>query len=133
MSQENVEGFRRAVEAWNRRDVDGWLERTASDFEWSPANPAAVERSVYQGEEEIRQAFAAIWEIWEVFRFEETEIRDLEDSLVWLGRVHATGKASHVELNHDFAIHLLVRDGEATRSDAYLTWDEALEAAGLSE
>ena len=61
MSQENVEGFRRAIEAWNRRDVDGWLERTASDFEWSPANPAAVERSVYRGDEEIRQAFAAIW------------------------------------------------------------------------
>ena len=61
------------------------------------------------------------------------EIRDLEDSLVWLGRVHATGKASHVELDHDFAIHLLVRDGEAIRSDAFLTWNEALEAAGLRE
>jgi hypothetical protein len=34
------------------------------------------------GEEAVRQAFAEIWEIWEVFRLEESEIRDLGDSIV---------------------------------------------------
>jgi hypothetical protein len=46
------------------------------------ASPAAVERNVYRGEEAVRQAFAEIWEIWEVFRLEESEIRDLGDSIV---------------------------------------------------
>jgi ketosteroid isomerase-like protein len=133
MSEEIVEGFRRAIEAWNRRDVDGWLEQAAPDFEWSPASPAAVERSVYRGDEEVRHAFAAIWETWEVFRFEETEIRDLGDSLLWLGHVHATGRASRIDLDHDFAIYLLVRNGKAIRGDAFLTWQEGLDAAGLRE
>ena len=124
---------RRGFEAWNRRDVDGWLDDTAPDFEWSPASPAAVERNVYRGEEEVRQAFAEIWEIWEVFRLEESEIRDLGGSLVWLGHVHARGRTSHVELDHEFAAHILLRDDEAIRSEGFLTWQEALEAAGLSE
>jgi ketosteroid isomerase-like protein len=133
MSQENVENCRRAFEAWNRRDFDGWLDQAAPDFEWIPANPAAVERNVYRGDEEIRQAFAEIWEIWEVFRLKESEIRDLGDSLVWLGHVHARGKASHVELDHDFGAHILLRDHKAIRAEAFLTWQEALEAAGLEE
>jgi ketosteroid isomerase-like protein len=92
-----------------------------------------VERSVYRGDEEVRRAFAAIWETWEAFQLEETEIRDLGDSLLWLGQVHARGRASHVELDHEFATHLPVRDGKATRGDAFLTWHERLDAAGLRE
>ena len=128
---ENVENCRRAFEAWNRRDIDGWLAQAAPDFEWIPANPAAVERNVYRGDEEIRQAFAEIWEIWEVFRLEESEIRDLGGSVVWLGRIHARGRTSHVELDHDFAVHILLREDEGIRAEAFLTWPEALEAAGL--
>jgi ketosteroid isomerase-like protein len=86
MSQENVENTRRAFEAWNRRDVDGWLDQADPDVEWIPASPAAVERSVYRGHEEVREAFAAIWETWEEFRFEESEIRDLGDDVLWLWR-----------------------------------------------
>jgi hypothetical protein len=137
MSEENVENCRRAFEAWNRRDIDGWLDQTdgwldqtAPDFEWIPANPAAVERNVYRG---VRQAFAEIWEIWEVFRLEESEICDLGGSLVWLGRVHARGKSSHVGLDHDFGVHILLRDDEGIRAEAFLTWQEALEAAGVRE
>jgi len=133
MSEENVENCRRAFEAWNRRDVDGWLDDAAPDFEWIPAGPAAVERSVYRGKEEVRQAFTAIWEVWEVFRFDESEIRDLGDSIVWLGHVHARGRTSQAEVDHAFAAHIRLRGDEATRSEAFLTWHEALEAAGLSE
>ena len=133
MSQENVETMRRGIEAWNRRDLEGWLERATPDVEWIPASPAAVERSVYRGKEEVRQAFAAIWETWEEFRFEESEIRDLGDTVLWLGRVYASGRASHVELEHDFAIHVMGRDGRFSRAEAFLTWQEGLEAAGLSE
>jgi hypothetical protein len=68
-----------------------------------------------------------------VFRLEESEIRDLGDSIVWLGHVHARGRTSHVKLDHDFAVHILARDDKAIRAEAFLTWQEALEAAGLTE
>ncbi len=82
---------------------------------------------------EVRQAFAVIWETWEEFRFQESEIRDLGDTLLWLGRVYASGRASQVELEHDFAIHVMRRDGKFSRAEAFLTWQEGLEVAGLSE
>jgi ketosteroid isomerase-like protein len=135
MSEENVEPIRRAIEAWNRADIDGWLDEATRDFVWIPAGPAAVERSVYRGRDEVREAMAggAGREIWEEFRFEESEIRSLGESVVWLGRVHAKGKASEVELDQEFAIHAVVRDGRLARTEGFLSRAEALEAAGLSE
>ncbi len=133
MSQENVEICRQGIEGWNRRDIDRLLDQAAPDLEWIPASPAAVERSVYQGHEEVRQAFASIWETWEEFRFEESETRDLGDTVVWLGWVHARGQASQVEFDQDFATHTVVRDGKVIRVEGFLSWQEALEAAGLRE
>ena len=43
------------------------------------------------------------------------------------------GGTSHVELDQEFAIHFQVRAGQIARIQGFLTWQEALEAAGLSE
>jgi ketosteroid isomerase-like protein len=133
MSRENVEIVRRALEAWNQRDGDLALSYLATEIEWEPASPAAVERSVYRGHDEVSSAAAALWETWEVFRFDETEIRDLGDTILWLGHVHVKGGASHVELDQEFANHYLVRSGKIVRAKAFLSWQEGLEAAGLRE
>jgi len=133
MSEENVEIVRAVIDAWNRGDIDGWLDQATPDFVWIPAGPAAVERSVYQGREEVREAMAGGSETWEEFRFEESDIRSVGESVVWLGRVHAKGRASEVELDQEFAIHAVVRDGRLARTEGYLSRAEALEAAGLSE
>jgi ketosteroid isomerase-like protein len=50
-----------------------------------------------------------------------------------MGRMQLKGDASHVELDQEFAIRFSVRDGEIARGKAFLSWQEALEAAGLSE
>ena len=129
MSQENVKLIRRAIEAWNRADIDGWLEQATPDFVWIPA----AEHSVYRGRDEVREAMASGWETWKEFRFEEGEIRSQGASVVWLGRVHARGRASEVELDQEFAIHAVVQDGRLARTEGYLSRAEALAAAGLSE
>ena len=36
MSQENVEAFERAVAAYNRGDIDSFLEEVDPDVEWHP-------------------------------------------------------------------------------------------------
>jgi ketosteroid isomerase-like protein len=133
MSHENVEVVRRGVEAWNQHDGDLWLSYAAPEIEWMPAGPASVERTVYRGYEEVRAGFAAIWETWEEFRFEESEVRDLGNSVLWLGRVKMKGGASQLELDQEFAIHSALHDGKVTAVHTFLAWNEALEAAGLSE
>jgi ketosteroid isomerase-like protein len=133
VSQENVELLRRGIEAWNRREVDVWLDLGTPDIEWMPAGPAAVERTVYRGNDEVRDGIEAVFETWEVFELQEGEVRDLGDSALWLGRVKMQASASGVELDQEFAAHAVMSDGKVTRLQTFLSWHEALNAAGLEE
>src|SRR5947208_14349475 len=111
MSQANVEIVRKAIQAWNRREADLLLSYTAPEIEWMPAGPAAVESALYRGHDEVASAYAAVWETWDLFQFEESHVRDLGDSVLWLGRVKMRGSASEVELDQEFAAVWVVRDG----------------------
>jgi len=117
--------------AWNQRDADLWLSYAAPEIEWLPAGPAAVEQAIYRGHEEVTRGLAAVWDTWEVFEFAESEVREVGDAVLWLGHVKMRGGTSHVELDQEFALHSLLRDGKVIRVQAFLSWREALEAAGL--
>jgi ketosteroid isomerase-like protein len=130
MSRENVETVRSGIAAWNRRDAQLWLTYAAPEIEWVPAGPAAVEQDIYNGYDEVARGLAAVWGTWEVFEFGESEVRDLGDSVLWLGHVKMRGGASHVELDQEFALHSVVREGKFIRVRAFLSWREAVEAAG---
>ena len=105
----------------------------ASASRRAPAGPAAVERSVYRGHEECARGFASVFETWDEFRFDEVEVRDLGDSVLWLGRIRMRGKASQLELDQEFAHYATIAAGEVFRARAFLSWQEALEATGLVE
>ena len=121
---------RSLVHAFNQRDLAAMTEWFAPEVEWVPGGPAAVEQPIYRGRDEVTNGFTATWETWEVFRAKESEIRDLGDSVVWLGRTRLRG---HVELDQEFAIHFQLRGGKIVRFRGFLKWQEALEAAGLQE
>jgi ketosteroid isomerase-like protein len=134
MSQENVALVRQVVQSFNRRDLAAMSQRFDPEIEWQPGGPAAVERAVFRGRDEVSSGFAAAWETWEVFTLRESEVRDLGDSLVWLGRALLRGAdASHVEFDQEFAIHFLVEGEKVVRIRGFREWQVALEAAGLSE
>ena len=133
MSRENVEAARQLIQAFNRRDLAAMTEMFDPEIEWTPIGPAAVERAVYRGRDEVSGGFAATWEAWEVFQLEEHEARDLGDSVLWLGRAQLEGGASHLELDQEFAVRITIDGGKIVRMKGFQTWDEALEAAGLSE
>ena len=129
----NVEIVRRGIEAWNQRDVHLLLSYAAPEIEWIAAGPAAVERPVYRGYAEAASGFESVWQTWEEFRFEESEVRDLDGSVLCLGRVKMKGAASHVELDQEFALHFVLRDGKFVTVQAFLAWHEALANVGLEE
>ncbi len=60
-------------------------------------------------------------------------MRDLGDSVLWLGHVKMRGGTSHVELDQEFALHSLLSNGKFVRVQAFLSWQEALRAVGLVE
>jgi len=133
MSHENVDIVREGIEAWNRRDAERWLSYAAPGIEWIAAGPAAVERPVYRGYAEAASGFESVWQTWEEFRFEESEVRDLDGSVLCLGRVKMKGAASHVELDQEFALHFVLSDGKFVTVQAFLAWHEALAHVGLEE
>jgi ketosteroid isomerase-like protein len=125
--------MRKGMAAWNQRDADLWLSYAAPEVEWLPVGPAAVENAVYRGYDEVASAYAKVWETWAVFEFQEREVRDLGDSVLWLGRVKMQGRGSGVELDAEFAAHTVISDGKVTRTQSFLSWQEALDAVGLAE
>ena len=61
MSQENVEAFKRVIEALNRRDIESLLERYDPDVEerYALESLHGGEAVVHRGHEGVREAFQA--------------------------------------------------------------------------
>jgi ketosteroid isomerase-like protein len=134
-SQETVEAFKRAIEAYNRRDIDAFLEAIDSEVEWHGALQALLESevTVYRGHEGVRQWVRDIDEALADIRLELPEIRDLGDRIVAIGWLRARGQASGAETESPFGCVVEWRNGRATRLLSFLSQAEALEAAGLKE
>ena len=130
MSQERVEIVRQGIEAWNRHDFELGAHSLADDVEWIPASPAAVEQPIYHGVDEVARGFNEIWDTWDLWEFQEHDIRDLGDSVLWLGRVHMRGGASQVELDQEAANLLDFSGDKIVRVRGFRSWQEAVDAAG---
>ena len=83
MSQENLELVRRAIAAYNRRDVDGMLEDWAVDavVDWS--NSRGLDTRVFRGHDEIRAFMQHFLGTFENTRIELIDdLVELQDGLV---------------------------------------------------
>jgi ketosteroid isomerase-like protein len=136
ISEENVEAFKRAADATNRRDVEALLEEVDPEIEWHPGalmTPVEGEVKAYRGHEAVRQMMENLLETVAEFYVEYSEIRDLGDRIVAIGRLRMVGRGSGAKLESPFASLVDVRNGKAIQVRTYLDPKEALEAAGLSE
>jgi ketosteroid isomerase-like protein len=135
MSQENVEAFKRGIDAYNRRDVEALLDIHDREVEWHPVLQVLLggEATVYRGHEGVREFVHDLHEAFAEVHIEIAEVRDLGDRLVASGRLHARGKVSGAEVDSPIGYVVEFKNGKVTRVLSYLDPKEALEAAGLSE
>jgi ketosteroid isomerase-like protein len=133
MSQENVEAFKRGIDAGNRQDVEGILAELDPEVEWHAALPILGGDAVYRGHDGVREFLPEVWAVLADPRFEFPEIRDLGDQVVGVGHFRGRGKGSGVVTETPFAYVVDFRGGKAIRVRSYLDPKEALDAAGLSE
>src|SRR6266498_5182070 len=130
MSQENVEAFKRATKAGNRRDFEAMLEELDPEVEWHPGMPALLggETKVYRGHEGVRELVRDLDESFADFHTEYSEIRDLGDRLVAIGRIRTVGKASGAVTESPFCYVGEFRHGKVVGVRTFLDPKEALEA-----
>lgn len=135
MSQENVEAFKRGLEAGNRGDIDTLLETLDPEVEWHTVVHALLtgEPTVFRGHDGVRQMLGDLQDAFDEIRIETSEIRDLGDRLVAIGRIRTRGKGSGAEVDSPQAFLVEFRNGKAISLRSYLDLEEALAAAGLEE
>jgi ketosteroid isomerase-like protein len=130
MAREDVERFRRAVAAYNRRDLDGFLAICDPDVE-SHAITAAAEGGVYRGHDGVRRWWENMETSWgDSLHAEYTEVRDL-DRLVALGTLTGRGRSSGIELASELGWVVEFRDGRLVRWWAFTRHVDALAFADL--
>jgi ketosteroid isomerase-like protein len=130
---ENVERYREALDAWNRRDLVWILEQASPDLEFHTAQLFPGIAPVYHGREGMVEFWTSfIEEPWALLRFEIESIEPVgADRVLALLTFQGTERDSGQEVTLPYA-HLATFSGdEVSRIDAFADWDEARRAAGL--
>ena len=135
MSQENVEVFERALAAYNRRDIDAFLEAFDREVEWHSLVQVMFggEQSVHRGHQGMRDGVREMDEVLAGLQVGYSEIRDLGERIVVVGSVSGRGRASGAEAEMPINWVVEFKDSKVIRMRDYVDRAEALEAAGLSE
>ena len=135
MSQENVDSFKRAVIAYERRDLEAMMEECDPEIEWHSAATTALGGvgRVYRGHAGMRDLFRDHDEAFTEIKAEYSEIRDLGDRVVGIGHFSIRGTASGAEIDSPISTLTEFKNGKAIRVRTYLHPTQALEVAGLSE
>jgi ketosteroid isomerase-like protein len=133
MSEENVQIARKLTDAVNQRDIEPMLPYADPDVELHSAVIGGAEGNTYRGPDGVRQWMADSQETFAELRNDLEEWRDLGDDVLLIGRLHARGRESAVEIESPIAWLITFRAGKIVHARGYLDTHEALEAAGLSE
>ena len=136
MSAKDVEAAEASVRLWNKGDRAGFLAAFHPDGQWSSAIKRQVEggEGVYRGREEIGRFWDEWHAVWEELDIVFSETHSPRDGwVVAFGGFRSTGAGSGVGLERPFGWVFRVEDGLIRDARTYLSREEALEAAGLSE
>jgi len=134
VASDNVERYREALAAWNRRDLVWILEQAAADLEFHTAGIFPGVEPVYRGREGMVEFWTTfIEEPWALFRLEVDSLEAAgEDRVLALITFHGTERESGEEVTLRYAHLATYRGEEVARIEAFADWDAARQAAGLA-
>ena len=129
MSRANTEAFRRAIEAYNQRDVEALLDELDAEIEWRPVLPVVLggNATVYRGHDGVRQLLRDLDEVLAERRMDFSEIREAGDLVVATGSLRIRGKSSGALSDSPFGCVAELKKGKAFRIQTYLDPSEALD------
>ena len=132
MSRENVETFRRGVDAFNRHDKAAWLASCDPGLENVPPRDWP-ESAPVRGSEAVWEFMVEAQQPWEGGSFELDKTIEVADKVVSLVRREMRGTTSGAAVAFDFWVVSTFDNGKLTRIEWFDERAEALEAAGRNE
>jgi ketosteroid isomerase-like protein len=121
----NSDLLRSGYDAWNRDDLDGWLELLHPDVRINPSGAFPDLGSDYRGHEGATKFWRQLHEPWEVFRIDVVHVEDAEEGAVASIRFRGRGADSGVEVDMRFGMAMRLRDGLAIELINRRTFDDA--------
>src|SRR4051794_23950706 len=132
MSQENVEIVRQCLEAFDP-GLDGVAAFWDPDIDWRAIEGAPDDIGGFTGHDAMRRYYGQWYDAFEEIWVQAEELKDAGDQVIASVHVAARMKDSDAEIEMRLGIVYTVRNGLVVRGREYSTWEQALEAAGLSE
>ena len=132
MSRENIEGVRRAFEAFAEGGREALAEFWDPEIElWLP--PDLAQAGTYRGHAEVLGWMREWAEAWEEIDYTPEEFIEGGDGIVVGVLYDGRGRGSGVRVKRTFWFVMQFRDGKLWRWQVHEDRARALEAAGLSE
>ncbi len=133
MSEENVEQYQRAAEAFERRDLDAFLMVFDQDAEFTPRSVQADGGAPYRGHDGIRRWWEGMFSVFSDYQAEVEDVQDLGDVMLARARLRGHGMESGAPIEQTQWHVIEWRRGKVVRWRTLGREAEAREAAGLSE
>jgi ketosteroid isomerase-like protein len=135
MLEENVEVVKAAYEAFAREGLDRFMEHLTDDIEYRVlAGGGSLELGALHGKDAVRAYFQDWIDTFDGFWMELVELIDAGGVTVFTEeRYGGHASLSGVETDQANWTVFTIRDGKIAGGGEYLTREQALEAAGLSE
>jgi ketosteroid isomerase-like protein len=135
MPQENVEIVRRAIDAWNRQEVEDVLDLAAPEVEYVN-QPTAVEPGTRRGHDGLAGVVRAQWEALPGGHQEIDRIHERGEEVISVGRASRLMPGGGARIDTPILLSWTIRDGKISRIEVLgfgPEFHKALEAAGLRE
>jgi ketosteroid isomerase-like protein len=132
MAQTNLALVQAAIDAFFRGDEPAMLRVAAPDVVIAQP-PDQPDRQDYHGHDGMRQVMAEWIGNWDDWSLEILSAREVRDLVLATARQQGRGKASGASFDAEIAFVFTVRDEQIVLWQMFLSEQQALEAAGLSE
>jgi hypothetical protein len=133
MSQENVQRNYQLIEAFNRRDLQAYLELIDPECEFIPYEVYLEGGDAYRGHAGVRRWWEELFAVLPDVRAEVFEIRDFGSRTVVHGRIYGQGAGSGAPIERTMWLATEWRGGKEVWWGSFGSEEEALEAVSLSE
>src|SRR5262245_35068004 len=130
MADDDVAAFMRAIDAWNRGDLEGWVAAFDPEGEWEPGLVRVEYVRPIAGHDGIRRAWKDLHSAFEVLTPSYDEVTDTGDAVLALGRLSGRSE-SGVPVDPEHAVVARYRAGLAVSVRSFTSHAEARAAASL--